>query len=177
MKKLIINLGLFFLAIFAMFSGLLIQIEYHIGNHSGNPIDKNVLGLGYLDWSFFHKYFIVILTVSVSIHFSFHWKWYKTVISKRFVSKNMQVLTLTVIFASVTITGIIPWVIDISDGNQISRKAFIELHDKIAIFLSIYFILHILKRLKWFISVFEKRLKHGTQSSKRPIDENPNTQC
>jgi len=159
MKKLIVNLGLFFSSIFAMFSGLLIQIEYHMGNHSDKLIDKNVLGLDYSDWSSFHKFSIVMLTIFVAIHLSLHWKWYKTVIAKRLLNKNKQVITLTIIFFVVAITGFVPWIIDLAEGNEIIRKAFIEFHDKIAIILSIYFILHIVKRLKWFLTSIEKMKK------------------
>ncbi|MPM40337.1 hypothetical protein SDC9_86977 [bioreactor metagenome] len=156
MKRLVINLGLLILAIFTIFSGLLIQIEYHMDNQSHELIDKSVFGLAYSDWSTFHKFSIIILSILVGFHINLHWKWYKTVIAKRLLNKNIQVITLTIIFFLVAITGFVPWIIDFTDGNEIIRKAFIEFHDKIAIILSIYFILHIIKRLKWFLTTIEK---------------------
>lgn len=167
MKKLIVNLGLLISVIFTIFSGLLIQIEYHMGNHTHKLIDKSVIGLDYSDWSSFHKFAIVMLTVFVAIHFSLHWKWYKTVFTKRLLNKNRQVITLSIIFLFVAVTGFVPWIIDLADGNDLNRKAFIEIHDKIAIILSIYFILHIIKRFKWFVSTIEKMNKntaHNTRS-------------
>jgi hypothetical protein len=85
-----------------------------------------------------------------------HWKWYKTVIKKRLVAKNIQVLTLSMLFVLVAITGFIPWFIDLLKGDEILRKAFIEIHDKFAIILSVYLILHVIKRLKWFLLPLRK---------------------
>jgi hypothetical protein len=152
-KSFIINIGLLFLGFSTVFSGLLIQFQYHIGNHGR---DNYSLGLDYSSWSYIHKFSIVILSVFAVFHISQHWKWYKTVIGKGLLSKNKQVITLTIIFVVVAITGFVPWIIDMVGGNELSRKGFIEFHDKIAIILSIYFILHIIKRLKWFIATFER---------------------
>lgn len=152
-KSFIVNLGLLFSGFSTVFSGLLIQFQYHIGNHG---IDKYSFGLGYSSWSVIHKISIVILSVLSVFHISLHWKWYKTVIEKGLLNKNKQLITLTIIFVIVAITGFVPWIIDLVEGNELFRKGFIELHDKIAIILSIYFILHIAKRFKWFLTTFER---------------------
>jgi hypothetical protein len=137
-----------------------------MGNHGNKMLGKSVFGLNYSDWSYFHKVSIVILFILTVFHFSLHWKWYKTVIAKRLLNKNKQVITLTLIFALVAITGFIPWMIDLLEGSNIIREAFIEIHDKIAIILSVYFVLHITKRWKWFITAFEKmRNKHRAQQA------------
>ncbi|MCE4562760.1 DUF4405 domain-containing protein [Maribellus sp. CM-23] len=156
MKKLITNLGLLITTVLTIYTGLLIQLEYHMGNHGYKPLDKSVIGLDYSDWSIFHKISIIILLILFVFHILLHWKWYKNVISKRLFNKNRQVITLTVIFLLVAITGFIPWIIDFMNGNESTRNGFIEIHDKIAIILSIYFILHIIKRLKWFVISFER---------------------
>lgn len=164
--SLIINLGLLLSGLLTIFSGLLIQIHYHLGNHSDKFLGKIVLGWNYFDWSYFHKFSIIILSILSVFHIYRHWKWYKGVIAKRLFNKNRQTITMTIIFVLVVITGFIPWIIDLVEGNIIIRKAFIEIHDKIAIILSIYFILHIIKRLKWFLTTIKKMYKkHGTQQS------------
>jgi hypothetical protein len=160
----IINLGLFISGLLAVFSGLLIQVEYHMGNHGNIAINDHVFGISYYGWSDIHKISIVILSLLVIFHISLHWKWYKVVIKNRFVAKNMQVLTLSVVFILVAITGLIPWFIALLNGDVMLRKAFIETHDKLAIILSVYLILHVIKRLKWFFNTFEKMInKHSTQ--------------
>lgn len=162
-KSFIINLGLLFFGFITVFSGLLIQMQYHIGNHSNDITNKYSLGLDYSTWSHIHKISIVILSVLAVFHISLHWKWYKTVIAKKLVTKNKQAFTLTIIFVFAAITGFIPWIIEWLEGNEFNRKAFIEIHDKIAIVLSIYFILHIIKRLKWFLTTIEKMNKNHSR--------------
>ncbi|HUW04974.1 MAG TPA: DUF4405 domain-containing protein [Williamwhitmania sp.] len=152
-KSFIINLGLLFLGFLTVFSGLLIQIQYHIGNHGR---DNYSLGLDYSSWSDIHKISIVILFVLAIFHISKHLKWYKTIIGKGLLNKNKQVISLTIIFVMAAITGFVPWIIDLVNGSELFRKRFIEFHDKIAIVLSIFFILHVVKRIKWFMATFER---------------------
>lgn len=163
-SRFIINLGLIVFGIATAFSGMLIQIKYHMGNHGNIVLNESVLGINYQSWSAIHKVSIVVLSLLMIYHVYHHWKWYKGVISKKLITKNQQVLTLTLLFASVAITGLTPWFIDLLKGDEVLRKVFIEIHDKLAIILSIYLILHIIKRLKWFFTTFDKMTnKHSTQ--------------
>ncbi len=149
--SLTINLGLLFSGFLSVFSGLLIQVEYHIGKHG---ISKHVLGIDYQGWSLIHKYSVVILFLLAIFHIYLHWKWYRTVIRKKLFSKNKEVLGLSIIFLLVAITGFLPWIMFLVDGSQDVRNTFIEVHDKLAIILIVYFIMHLAKRLKWFLKVF-----------------------
>ncbi len=161
--RLTINLGLFLLGLLTVFSGLLLQVEYHLGKNGNIAINDNVFGVSYYGWSNIHKLSIVILSLLMIFHIYLHWKWYSVVIKKRLVSKNKQVLTLSVIFILVAITGFIPWIINWLEGSKMIRIVFIEVHDKLAIILSIYLILHVIKRLKWFLTTYEKlKNKHST---------------
>jgi hypothetical protein len=164
-----INLGLLFLGFIMAFSGLLIQIKYHMGHHGGIDINNSVLGISYYDWSDIHKISIIFISIFMIFHFVLHWKWYKTIIKKNLITKNIQVITLTIVFILVAITGYIPWLIKLMGGEEITRKTFIEIHDKLALILFMYLILHIIKRLKWFITTFDKlKNKHSTQHHLSP---------
>jgi len=155
-KSLILNLGLFIAGLFTIFSGMLIQTQYHIGNHGNISLTDTVLGIHYSGWSGIHKLSIVVLSFLMIFHFLLHWKWYKAIVTKRILHKNKEVITLTIVFTLVALTGFIPWVIDGLEGSQLMRKAFMEIHDKLAIVLSVYLILHVVKRLKWFSLAFGK---------------------
>jgi len=160
------NLGLSIFGIASVFSGMLIQVKYHMGNHGNISMNSNVFGINYPDWSAIHKISIVILTVLMIYHVYHHWSWYKVVITKRLVTKNQQVLILSVLFVLVAITGLTPWFIDLVKGDEIARKVFIEIHDKLAIILSVYIFLHFIKRLKWFVTTFNKMTnKHKARYS------------
>lgn len=155
-KSFIVNTGLLISGVFAIFTGMLIQTQYHMGNHGNINFDKSVLEISYSDWSAIHKLTIIVLSIFIAFHFALHWKWYKAVIGKGLINKNIQVITLTILFTLVAITGFVPWFIDLQHGHQMIRKAFIEIHDKLAIVLSIYLILHVIKRMKWFFSTYKK---------------------
>lgn len=157
-RRIIINTGAFFTGFLAVFSGFLIQFSYHIGHHGTIDVNKMVLNVNYSGWTAIHKISILLLSVFMIFHIAQHWNWYKTIIKKNLITKNKQVFVLTTIFALVAITGYIPWIIDLTLNDQTTRKIFMEIHDKLTIILLIFLILHIAKRLKWFMTTL-KRIK------------------
>lgn len=155
-SRLIVNLGLLILGVSSVFSGILIQVKYHLGNHGNISISDFVFGINYQGWSVVHKISIVLLSLFMICHIYQHWRWYNAITAKRLFIKNQQVLILSLLFVLVAITGFTPWFIDLFNGNEIQRKLFIEIHDKLAVLLSIYLLLHLLKRLKWYFTTFDK---------------------
>jgi hypothetical protein len=157
-------------------SGLSLQIGYHMSesyeqNGSGKPkyiqsmtyeqineIDTNrtVCGFYYQNWSTIHKVSIVIFSLLMIYHIYAHWQWFKSIISKHLVSKNIQVITLSVLFLLVTCTGLIPWFMHLSRGSVFSRFVLIEIHDKLALILVIYIILHIIIRKNWYTTAYKQ---------------------
>ncbi|MCK9305583.1 MAG: DUF4405 domain-containing protein, partial [Bacteroidales bacterium] len=99
------NLGLLISGIATIFSGILIQIRFHMGNHGNIALNENVFGLNYQNWSLTHKISIVALTLLMIYHIYRHWKWYKVVITKKLIAKNQQVLILSLLFVFVAISG------------------------------------------------------------------------
>lgn len=159
-----INIGLIIFGFATVFSGMLIQVQYHMGNHGNIAVKDYVFGINYQGWSAIHKFSIVVLAVLMIHHIYQHWNWYKVVITKKRITKNRQVLILSLLFVLVALTGLTPWFIDLLKGDEIKRKIFIEIHDKLAIILSVYLVLHIIKRLKWFFTAFDKMTnKHSTK--------------
>jgi 2-oxoglutarate ferredoxin oxidoreductase subunit delta len=154
-------------------SGMVLQIGFHAGAHergadvihSGvvqyeevrkiNP-DKIVCGFNYSGWSALHKWAVVFFSLLIIYHIYTHWRWYKGVISKHLIGKNVQVITLSVLFLLAAVTGIIPWLIDLYGGPVGVRIALIEIHDKLTLLLIIYFILHVIKRSKWYAAAYAK---------------------
>jgi len=152
-----INLALLFSGSLMAFSGLLIQIVYHMGNQGGVGTNNTTLGINYSGWSDIHKISIIFVSIFMIFHTILHWKWYKTILRKKRFDWNKQVITLSVVFILTAITGYIPWLIQLTGGLDITRKIFIEIHDKLALIFFVYLILHIVKRLKWFIPAQAER--------------------
>jgi hypothetical protein len=141
-------------------SGLLLQIGFHMGQHGNINTTRLVLGLTHSNWADLHLISILFVSLSMVFHIISHWKWYRTVIPKRpLFIKNQQTIILTLLFLSVAATGDISWVIKLKGGVEISRKFFMEIHDKITWILLIYLIFHITKRFKWYSITFKQIMK------------------
>jgi magnesium-transporting ATPase (P-type) len=145
----VIHYGLLISALVMAFSGLLIQVKYHMGNN-GNHQGVSY-GPGYIELSFVHKIVVLFFSFFTILHIVSHWKWYKTVIKKQLIAKNIQVITLSLLFVITALTGVFPWLFYIFSGDEFIRKAIIEIHDKIALILFIFLILHVTKRYRSFI--------------------------
>lgn len=165
----LINNLLIVFAVATIISGFVMQIGFHIGNegrqpqrteqveqiHKINPTDT-VWGIDYTTWTVLHKVVIVILLLLMVYHLVTHWKWYVGVFSKHVAHKNKLMVTLTVLFLLVTFTGIIPWAINIISCGAQSRFFLIELHDRLAIFLTVFLLWHIIKKLQWYVNTYRK---------------------
>lgn len=172
----LINNLLLLSGLITIVSGLVIQLGFHMGETDGASEDiheigsksmtyeqvrtidptKTMCGYNYSDWSAIHKFAIVFLTLFTIYHVYTHWKWFKGVIAKKLITKNLQVITLSVLFLLVAITGLVPWAIDLLGSTSVFRFIFIEIHDKLALILLIYLILHLIKRNKWFMATYIK---------------------
>ena len=151
--NLTVNLVLLLGGLIMAFSGFLIQIEYDIGGRNAN---ERVLGFVYSTWYEVHIFSSIFVVVIMIFHIIQHWKWYKIVFKKRLIARNRQVLFLSLIFLLVAITGLIPWGINLGNGNQTMRETIIEIHDKIAILLFFYLVFHVVKRFKWYNTAYKK---------------------
>jgi hypothetical protein len=170
----LINNLLLFFGLIMIVSGLILQLGFHAGesgeHHFDNQVNQSqsihyeqlrgidaskiVWGFNYSNWSATHKFAIVIFSFLMIYHFYVHLKWYKVVITKHLINKNRQVIILSVLFLLVAATGLVPWFIDLSGSTSILRLLFIEIHDKIALILLVYLILHFIKRKKWFNTTY-----------------------
>ena len=163
LNKFTINHALLFSGFVMVFSGLTLQLGYHMNEHGegilkepsqmilyeqfrGIDTGKIILGLNYHDWSVTHKSAIVLVTLLMIYHIYTHWNWVKAIINKLLFRKNIQMITLSVLFLMVAVTGLVPWLVDLSGGTNILRLIFIEIHDKLALILIVYLVLHIYKR-------------------------------
>jgi ferredoxin len=152
----IVNLGLLIFGLAMSISGFVIQLKYHMGHNPELESGNSSLGIGYDNWTNIHKTSIIIISILMIYHFFMHWKWYKTIIINKLVSKNKLQMILSIVFILVAITGYIPWIINLSGGSDISSKFLIEIHDKIAILLFVLLTIHTTNRLKWFATTLDK---------------------
>jgi ferredoxin len=176
LRSFLINNMLLVFGVLMVLSGMSMQLGFHMGGHGGRgreahfihsrvgqyeqareiDTDKIVCGFNYSGWSAIHKFVIVIFSSLMIYHIYTHWYWYKGVVAKHLIGKNVQVITLSVLFSLTAVTGLIPWFIDLYGGPAAVRMSLIEIHDKLTLLLIIYFILHIIKRSKWYAAAYAK---------------------
>ncbi len=145
-----INLCLLVTSIALVSSGFILQFNYHMGNHGQIITTDTFWGMDYYFWSMFHKVNSLLCSIIVFLHLYVNYKWIKGVITKHLVDKHKQVFIFSSIFFVCAITGFTAWYFSL-EANELSRKLFIEIHDKITLFLFIFLILHIWKRRKRFL--------------------------
>lgn len=151
--KFTVNALLLLMGLVVTVSGLVMQVEYHMGRL---PIAQSVWGMEHGQWSGVHKFSAVVFMLLVAYHVWVHWKWYEVVFSKGLFRKNSQILVFSLLMALVSLLGLVPWLVDLLGGNQVARDTLIEIHDKLAIVFAIYIILHLFKRMKWYIKTLSK---------------------
>jgi 2-oxoglutarate ferredoxin oxidoreductase subunit delta len=159
-----------------IFSGLALQLGFHMGGPDEHHIitfeiqsqsmqyeqlreidtNKIVWGFNYFAWTTIHKSVIVFFSLLMIYHTYVHWKWCNSVITKHLIGKNKQVIILSVLFLLVAVTGFVSWIIDLSGSTSIFRMLFIEIHDKLTFVLIVFFVLHFIKRAKWFSAAYAK---------------------
>jgi len=176
LNSFLVNILLLVSGLVMIFSGLVLQLGFHMGGPGehqagvheiqsqsmqyeqvrGIDTDKIVCWFTFPVWSAIHRFVIVLFSLLMIYHIYAYWKWYKQVVAKRLIHKNIQMITLSVLFLFVAITGFIPWFIYLSGSVSSLRIVFIEIHDKLALVLIIFLILHIVKRAKWFVTSYKK---------------------
>jgi len=151
-----INSLILLCGIATIFSGLTIMFHFHMGHPGAISSTDTFWGLHYFSWSMAHKVFVISLTLLIAYHILLHWKWYKNVLQKKLLTKNRQVLLLTIIFTIAFLTGFIPWLHQLTNVRDITRRFLLEIHDKNGIVLIVFLILHVSKRFKWFKDTYVK---------------------
>lgn len=148
-----INLSLFISSVAMVISGFIIQINYHFKNLSLMEI---VCGVTHHQWCAIHKWSASIFFLLTVYHIYYHWKWSRGISGRKLQTDKQIILFLSLITPIAMITGVIPWFVDIFDGDQSLRSILIEFHDKIAILLFLLTVFHMTKRRRWYINTFRK---------------------
>lgn len=138
------NISLLIFGFIMTFSGLYIQIHYHIQDNTS---------LGFSLWTFIHKWSALLFTLVVVAHAVLHLKWYKTVFEKQLFRKNRITMILTIIMIIVSLLGFLPWILSPFPFHLELRHTLVEIHDKIGVAFMVIMIWHIIKKWKWYINL------------------------
>ncbi len=160
------NIALLVSGLATAISGLAIQVGFHLGAASRtvrasiHPSDLPALTVWGLDkpqWGLFHKVAITIFSLLLIQHVILRRSWYARLLRRGSPSGHPQLLWLTVLMLFVAITGLVPWGLTLLGGSPHLRFMLVEVHDKLALPLTILLILHIAQRVPRFISRAQRR--------------------
>jgi hypothetical protein len=170
--RLMINGLLIFVALITMYSGMALQLGFHVGGKqthtavSQNTLnytqirsidtERRVSGFNYAAWSLIHKASVVIFSLLILAHCLLHRKWYQHVFSRLPLRRNTMPLVLTILFVLVALSGFWPWITDLAGGSTSVRMFFIEVHDKIALLFGLFLLFHFIRRISWYKNKFRK---------------------
>lgn len=99
-----------------------------------------------------HKISGIIWLVLMFLHTIQHWNWYKKLFSLKHVLQNKLLTCTLVLFVLLVMTSIGMW-IEIIPRELIDLK---EIHGLIGQVLVGFILIHIIQRLKWYVTVTKK---------------------
>lgn len=144
--KRILNYSLLAAGVATAVTGCVIQLGFHVGRGEGI---EPFLGLLREQWAVLHKLSSVAFLGFCIRHIYAHRKWYSTVLGRSSLyQKNRHVLLFSFLFIITSITGLIPWFIDLCYGGGVVRHNWVEVHDKVALLLAVFAVLHVARRVR-----------------------------
>lgn len=155
-------------------SGLVIQVGFHLGAASQTmrqsirtsavgTLDMPMLTVSGLDksqWALSHKICITVFSLLLIHHIIVRRSWYTRLLRQGSRSSHPQLLWLTILMLVVAVTGLAPWGLGLLGGSPHFRFILVEVHDKLALPLTILLILHVAQRVPRFISRVQLRDIH-----------------
>jgi|GEM_PF-4760156 len=149
-----IDLTIMILSVLISISGLAL-IAYH--GHRDNP-DFLFMNFNKVEWLLIHKIVSVAVAIGIIIHIMMHSGWLKNSLKgMAFLKseyKNKSLFYLFALFFVSAVTGFVPWIFAgfLPDGGREFRHAIMEFHDKVSLILIILFLIHFIKKIKWFFN-------------------------
>ena len=133
-----------------MISGLALQVNYHMHRL---PDEALVSGLSRSGWLLLHKTSAALSLAGIIAHCVTHRKQIgattRRIIKNRSFSKIMASYYLLLICIPTAFTAIGSWLL--FNPGDASRRALVEIHDKLGLVLVIVSTVHILSRTGWMI--------------------------
>jgi hypothetical protein len=134
------NLGLLVTGVPCLVTGFLIQFAYHMHHGLAGRATRMVWGLGYPTWAFLHQLSSAFFVGLVVWHLILNRKplmaWFK----------RREGAFLASLFTLATVTALAAWTAGKLCDSEPVEHALVEIHDKLAIPMSVLAILHVWRR-------------------------------
>ncbi|MBN1533777.1 MAG: DUF4405 domain-containing protein [Spirochaetes bacterium] len=129
-------------------TGLVLQSEYHLHRL---PCCTPVLGLQKGGWLLLHKLFAVVSLAGCTLHCLLHRRWIAAAFRRRMQRRTVPsriTRYLLVVSIPTALTALVSWFF-LGPGH--GRFMLVEIHDKLALVLTILFLLHLATRTGWMV--------------------------
>jgi len=96
-----------------------------------------------------HIWFGLIMLGLMVFHTIHHWKWFKKLVSAKFVLKNRLLSVTMVVFVLMAVSGLVMWL------EWVPREIFNfrEIHEVTGQMLLLLVLIHIIQRIKWYFAL------------------------
>ncbi len=147
-----INLLNFIPFLLVIITGLILQFKYHLHHFPDHYTIEGLDKSGFLN---LHIISAAISLAGIIFHCILHWKFISAVAKKIFIKKSGFKLSflLFVIYLATVLTSFASWLF-FNQGDS-ARFVLVEIHDKVALLLVVFSVLHLVKRSGWMIRNFQ----------------------
>ena len=135
-----LNLGLLMTSACSLLTGFLIQITYHMHHGAAVRATRMVWGLGYPAWALIHQIASALMLILAGWHIFLNRRPFFAWLKKRQNPGFVALFTLAVLSA------LAAWVAGKLFDSTMVERALVEVHDKLAIPLSVLLAWHIGRR-------------------------------
>lgn len=129
-----------------LYSGVLLQIVYHMGHHQA---EYAILGLDRAGWLNVHLAGMALTMMAIGVHLSFNAGSLKALfVANNYIRRSARTRVtfwLGVIFCATALTGITAWPMQESPASRM----LIEIHDKLGPVLIVLAVIHIWQHGSW----------------------------
>ena len=125
----------------------MLQLGYHVSlTDISERYLKSIALMSYLQWQQLHQITSILFTACCLWHLWRHKKYYRKFFKAVLWRRCMQLNLFSVFFLIATTTGFVAWILRVMKYNTQLAHIWVETHDKLAIVMLCFALLHIIKR-------------------------------
>lgn len=136
-------------------SGILLQLEYHMHHQ---PDEHLIAGLNRSGWLLLHRITAALSLVGITAHCILHRKFIaattRRILDRRSMANVHTSYYLLILCIPTVITGMASWIA--LNGNTHARLMLVEIHDKLALLMVAFSLVHIVSRAGWMLKTYQR---------------------
>ncbi len=150
-----LNMLNFFPFLMLAATGIVLQFHYHMEHL---PDGQLVAGLDRATWLLLHRIAAAVSLAGITAHCILHRRFIaattRRILDRRSMANVLSSYYLFILIIPTAITGMAPWIT--LNGNTHARLLFVEIHDKLALVLIAFSLVHIGSRAGWMLKTYQR---------------------